>query len=477
MALSNPRSKRLFHTLFCYGLVPAVFCLAAVFVRPIAAAPGPSGGPSRLALYSSLMTRLSDKPFTESDHFRTIQHFWRHYRTPDDNDPLNTDLIKEYEQALEQMPKCVGLLNAALQNSGCLKHTLSTEEKAAFAKELSASMKARSGVIREIVRTLSGYSLFLDSRKKKKQGILCLMLCFSLLGDIESLFDFLPEPDSTSLGTDPYFAHVMVISTLAHCYDILAGKVTNNAYSGKILQRLATLPDSVTRRLTPWDSILDGLYRYNSSIIRLMRTLKPMPGGMHFLCRDKETEGLFLHEVKQRPCAIELVTMYMNHAIGEWADIIRRAKEAFIHPYGKRQELLKSVYDDLLAYKYHNLINHIIIPNFQRSDQNVVRCLTMGRFAETACLLELYREQTGTYPDNLESIIEGTVPDDPFTGQPFVYYRFNDEYVLVSGSGDSAVTLTETQVLESLANRHIDAEGDDFIYSSTSGLLKNYGSY
>ncbi len=309
MALSNPRSVRLLHTLACCVLVLAVFCQPAAGAQPatgaqpIAAVSGASGGSSRLELYSALMARLTDKTFIESDHFRTIQYFWRNYRIPDEEDPQKTGLLKEYEQALEQMPRCVDLLKAALNNPGCLKHILSTEEKTAFAREFAAHMDARSGILRETIRTLSGYSLFLDSQNRKRQGILCLMLCFSLFGDIESVLDYLPQPDKTSLGADPYFAHVMVISTLEHCYEVLAGKITDNSYNGKILQRLATLPGSVTRRLAPWDSILEGLFQHNSSLVRLMQALEPMPGNINFLCRDKETAGLFPHEKKQRPPA------------------------------------------------------------------------------------------------------------------------------------------------------------------------------
>ena len=59
--------------------------------------------------------------------------------------------------------------------------------------------------------------------------------------------------------------------------------------------------------------------------------------------------------------------------------------------------------------------------------------------AQTAMALKAYKSKLGTYPDSLAEVkskIGWKIPDDPFSGKPFVYKRRGDGFLIYSWGYD-----------------------------------------
>ncbi len=103
---------------------------------------------------------------------------------------------------------------------------------------------------------------------------------------------------------------------------------------------------------------------------------------------------------------------------------------------GLRLKLTKRGRTDLLA-KY--LLCFLMMPSLDRSVTLWERALANDRLTLAAAALAVHRAETGEFPKKLAELtpkLLEQVPADPFTGEPLIYRRTEDGYVLYSVGPD-----------------------------------------
>jgi hypothetical protein len=85
--------------------------------------------------------------------------------------------------------------------------------------------------------------------------------------------------------------------------------------------------------------------------------------------------------------------------------------------------------DAMKGVKPWNIFAHLLLPALSRMRVNGEQCRTRVLLLRLAVALELYRRETGVYPDSLRWLVQDkyipAVPTDPFSGRP-IRYRLKD---------------------------------------------------
>jgi hypothetical protein len=104
-------------------------------------------------------------------------------------------------------------------------------------------------------------------------------------------------------------------------------------------------------------------------------------------------------------------------------------------PYDQSRDVLRARYEELRKRPWYAVASKTLIGNFEGAYLKVaqVEALMLASRAGLAC--RLYKSRTGRYPERLEELVPGLLPEvpiDPFTGKPLVYRREGEGFIVYS---------------------------------------------
>ncbi len=121
-----------------------------------------------------------------------------------------------------------------------------------------------------------------------------------------------------------------------------------------------------------------------------------------------------------------------------WVESMTELSEAARFPYFKATSLLNQERERSRERAFTRYLNPISAKltrsSFSFLEQQATHEARMG-LMQVGLAVELYHAQNGQYPSSLDAvapILDGNVPLDPFTGQPFVYQPSGDSFTLYS---------------------------------------------
>jgi hypothetical protein len=130
---------------------------------------------------------------------------------------------------------------------------------------------------------------------------------------------------------------------------------------------------------------------------------------------------------------------WLNMDEEAYVDTIQRIAEIARHPYYETLPLMhdmEQVAEGLSLTKPMSLwMLNIMIPSYTRSIESQAHFEAALDLMRIGISVEQYRASTGSYPATLDAIassIGGTVPVDPFTGQPYRYQPSSASFLLYS---------------------------------------------
>jgi hypothetical protein len=136
-----------------------------------------------------------------------------------------------------------------------------------------------------------------------------------------------------------------------------------------------------------------------------------------------------------------LVRMYGSVPLRPWlnmdesahADIMTRYAQAAELPYYEARPQLDQIEKHTENLPWTRLMTRIMTPALSRACQAQARHEATIDLMQMGLLLEQYQAQQGSYPATLDTIapgLGGSVPVDPFSGEPYHYYPSDDSFQL-----------------------------------------------
>lgn len=121
-----------------------------------------------------------------------------------------------------------------------------------------------------------------------------------------------------------------------------------------------------------------------------------------------------------------------------YASTMNRVSDATALPYYEAKPIFDQIEEDIAALPRTRILSRMLLPNITSfADAQARHEATLG-LMQVGLSIEHYHGQHGVYPETLEEIapiLNGPIPIDPYTGQPFVYEPGQDEFTLYSARG------------------------------------------
>ena len=118
-----------------------------------------------------------------------------------------------------------------------------------------------------------------------------------------------------------------------------------------------------------------------------------------------------------------------------YAETIARIGDASRLPYYEAKPLLVDMEHEIDGMSRIRVVSHTMLPFLTRAAESQARTEANLGLLRVGLSLEQYHMQNGTYPTTLDAVasgLGGSVPVDPFTGQPFVYKPSGGSFLLYS---------------------------------------------
>ena len=118
-----------------------------------------------------------------------------------------------------------------------------------------------------------------------------------------------------------------------------------------------------------------------------------------------------------------------------YVESVQRAREAALLPYWEAKPLLDALEQDIEDMPFTRVFTTGILPSTTRIQQARARNESEADLARVGLALELYYQERGSYPDQLDAVasyLGGTMPVDTYTGQPFRYTPRGERFELYS---------------------------------------------
>lgn len=357
----------------------------------------------------------------------------------------------KFGQAMKGVAGFEEHLNSFIKSSAYLKKKLTSDEL----REFVSLYDEYASNLRFVPRIILSYSLLLDHQGAPGAGFKCVMFCLQFASDVEAGGTACREMGKYN---SPLIGKMLATAIRKNCYKTLFYKISRHIYSDKIVKGLMKMLKNYEKSIIPLARFVEHESRIIETFFKQVKNLQSPLGESGLFVMDKGTAELFFEELKKSPHAVKTFSRYIDHASRERILIDKEIVKSMQHGFDKQQKKLDAIYEDLLARVYGNIFTSIMIPSYQRATVQMAETTALGRAAQIACLLELYRLKRGTYPKNLKAFKKIPVPTDPFSGKPIVYFPDGEHYLLVFSGEDSRVTLTRDAAMNKLND---EGDGDD----------------
>lgn len=103
--------------------------------------------------------------------------------------------------------------------------------------------------------------------------------------------------------------------------------------------------------------------------------------------------------------------------------------------YHQTRDFWKPYKDRLEGLPWHAVVSKLVIPEMEAVFMKVATFDALARTARAGLACRVFRSRTGQYPESLEALVPSLlteVPIDPFTGDPLVYRREGNGFIVYS---------------------------------------------
>ncbi len=118
-----------------------------------------------------------------------------------------------------------------------------------------------------------------------------------------------------------------------------------------------------------------------------------------------------------------------------YAEFMERLAQAAELPYYEAMAEIEAIEADVDDLSFLSRFTQILVPALTRVQRAHARNEAVLDLMHMGLSLEAYYAETGQYPESLNAValdLGGSVPVDPFTGQPYIYIPGGDAYTLYS---------------------------------------------
>lgn len=135
-----------------------------------------------------------------------------------------------------------------------------------------------------------------------------------------------------------------------------------------------------------------------------------------------------------------LARPFLNFDERNYADIMNRMSAIVALPYYEANQAAEQLTEEIDSLPRTRYLSRMLLPAITRVTE--VHALNEARtgLMQVGLAVEQYQGRYGVYPESLEAIVpmlNGSMPLDPYTGQPFVYEPRPNSFVLYSARGST----------------------------------------
>jgi hypothetical protein len=159
-----------------------------------------------------------------------------------------------------------------------------------------------------------------------------------------------------------------------------------------------------------------------------------------------EYEGM-MNRLLMRVYGSVLARPLLNLDESTYAGLIDRLGDTLDRPYYEVKPLLEQISAEVDRLPSTRIMSRFLFPALTNAAEIQAQQQAYIGLMQVGLAIEQHHAQHGQYPRNLDDIapaLGGTVPLDPFTGQPFVYQPLSGTFLLYSAMG-SAVDFSQRQ--------------------------------
>ncbi len=110
-------------------------------------------------------------------------------------------------------------------------------------------------------------------------------------------------------------------------------------------------------------------------------------------------------------------------------------EEIVRQPYHQTREFWKSYKDEIDHLPWHSVISKMVLPDLEASRMKLATLEALVLTTRTGLACRVFKARNGRYPNSLDELVPGlipAVPADPFTGDPLVFKRKGEGFILYS---------------------------------------------
>ncbi len=126
---------------------------------------------------------------------------------------------------------------------------------------------------------------------------------------------------------------------------------------------------------------------------------------------------------------------WLNMDEAAYADLIGRLCSAAEQPYYEAAPEMNQIEMDFSSLAPTRVLSDRLIPGLMRAYESQARHEAILDLMQMGILVEQHHARTGSYPESLDAIAPefgGSLPVDPFTGNPYLYQPSDDGFLLYS---------------------------------------------
>jgi len=210
-----------------------------------------------------------------------------------------------------------------------------------------------------------------------------------------------------------------------------------------------------TRMLTYFlGDICRGRQVADETLLRLIDELDPLPwcerlggvirgervffievGQLSSRTGTKNLEWLFGEPSIVRDLGVWLIRPFLKRDIRKTLPRYAELEAQALRPYYESRSALQEQALESKDLPWHAFLSKSSWSNFQSAFLKEAQLEAMLLAARTGLACRLHKSRTGAYPESLEALVPvilGEIPIDPFTGEPLVYRRDGEGFIVYS---------------------------------------------
>jgi hypothetical protein len=130
-----------------------------------------------------------------------------------------------------------------------------------------------------------------------------------------------------------------------------------------------------------------------------------------------------------------LIRPFIKRDIARKLPLYAELEEMARLPYYRSRELFENYQEKMDRLPWYSIVSRLVLPNAEAAFLKLASLEALVLTARTGLACRVFEVQNGRFPDNLAELVPAIIPEvpiDPFTGEPLMYLKEGEGFVVYS---------------------------------------------